>query len=211
MATVRTAFRIHTFRRIDADDCFLLLAVLTLSGSVAIIHMLYPLILIQNEVTLGQVEQGPDFATQMLVASKLESAATTLTWATIYAVKFSYLLFFRNLLSRTQRMMWWWWTVLAIVIGSTIAASVSGWLICPHYTPDFFREQDSCLLYRVLIRRIEICPLSDITAREHVWLITTTVADIVGDTFSKRLSLTSILHWLTWSSNIHSSYDPLEC
>ena len=140
MATARTTFRVYTFRRIDADDCFLLLAVLTLSGSVTIIHTLYPLILIQNEVTVGELAPGPEFPAQMLMAAKLESAATTLTWATIHAVKFSYLLFFRNLLSRTQRMMWWWWTVLAIVIGCAIAASISGWLICPHYTPDFFRE-----------------------------------------------------------------------
>lgn len=90
------------------DDCFLILAASCLTGAVTLIQILWPLALKQNQTSLGQYIPGPGFSENMVLAKKLESASSNLTWFCIYAVKYSYLFFFRKLLQRQKKFMLWW-------------------------------------------------------------------------------------------------------
>ena len=137
MALARTTFRVYEFRRIDADDCFLILAMFCLTGTVALIHFVHPYALAQNEVSLGQIRPGADFASIMLQAKRLEEASSVLTWVTIYAVKFSYLMFFRKLLQRAKNMMVWWWIVTVVVSICGLVGIAFDWTICPNFTINF--------------------------------------------------------------------------
>lgn len=133
MAIARTGFRIYTIRRIDADDCFLMLAVLSLTGSTVMGHFIYPTLLTENQVALGQLIPGPGVGVDILTLMKLENASLSLTWVAIYSVKYSYLLFFRNLLQRVRKMMIWWWICFGIVTICGILGFSFHWTICPRY------------------------------------------------------------------------------
>ena len=140
MALARTIFRFYTFRRLDADDAFLILAILTMTAAVALTHILLPVAFIQNEATLGLIQPGPDFPKQMFMQKNLETAASAMVWVTIYAVKFSYMFFFKKLVRRVRKLQIWWWYVLGVLIPVSLAGSIFDFIICPVFTQDFLSK-----------------------------------------------------------------------
>ncbi|KAI4152274.1 MAG: hypothetical protein LQ340_003003 [Diploschistes diacapsis] len=88
MAFARTGFRFYTFRRVNIDDAFLMLAILATTAAIVLSHFLVPLAFFQNETSLGQLKPGSDFVGKMLMAKNLEEATSVMVWSTIYAVKY---------------------------------------------------------------------------------------------------------------------------
>lgn len=140
MAITRTAFRVYAFRRLDADDYFLIIAILTLSAAVGLTAFIIPLAMLQNQVSLGQFTPGPSFPYQMLMAKKLEEASTITVWICIYSLKFSYMFLFKKLVDRVRHVRRWWWIVFALLVPSALVGSAFDWTICPNYTIDFLGE-----------------------------------------------------------------------
>ena len=138
MALARTGLRVHTFRRLDVDDGFLIFSVLTLTAATVLVHFNIPLLFLQNYASLGQIIPGPDFPAEMLMAKKLETASTVMIWVSIYGVKYCYMFFFKKLVSRVRKVQLWWWLVMGLLVPMSLIASAFDFTICPNETLDFF-------------------------------------------------------------------------
>jgi len=69
-----------------------------------------------------------------IVAAKLENAVTTVWFFLLFAVKLSYLCFFRRLICRVQSLNRWWWCAVAFTIPAGLACIAAAWLTCPYFT-----------------------------------------------------------------------------
>ena len=98
------------------------------------------LVYLQIYVGLGWEKPGPDFFTEMLEFEKRIQVASALTWSSLYAVKFSFLFFFRNLIQRLKPLEVWWWVVLACVIVCGAASIPLAFIICSNFTEGYMRE-----------------------------------------------------------------------
>ena len=131
----------YTFRRIDLDDGFLIFAIFTMTAAFTLGHFLLPIAFIQNDLGLGRLSPAdiPDFSEQMFLEKNVETAASAMVWVTIYAVKYSYMFFFKKLVSRVRRLQIWWWCVMGILIPVSLIGSLFDFSICPVFTPNFLR------------------------------------------------------------------------
>ena len=121
-----------------------MLAVVFFTASCGTTEAARDLDFIQMEVNSGAALPTPDFPNQMLLYNKLDTAESILQWSTIFAVKFSYMLFFRPLISRVRFLEIWWWCVMAVLIPAAIAAVAMSIYVCPYYDMSFLGNQISC-------------------------------------------------------------------
>ena len=141
MAVARTGFRIYTFRRIEADDGFLVFAVWTLTAAFTIVHFVLPLEFSENATSLGVIKPGPDFPMTEFKAKNLQTASSAMVWATVYAVKYSYMFFFKRLVRRVKKIEIWWWIVFGILVPISLAGCLFDFTICPVFGEDFIGEK----------------------------------------------------------------------
>jgi hypothetical protein len=125
---------VYRFRTFSLDDGFLVLAVLFMVASTAIFHVSRGFTYTQINVSLGYVPPPADFAWQMKMFAIYDVAGTTLVWAAIYSVKFSFVFFFSNLIDRVRGMKILWWTVIGILCCAAPASMFLGNYICSEYT-----------------------------------------------------------------------------
>ena len=132
--------RIRTSHRLGLDDAFLIAAVVLFAGSVGLTQRARDLDFIQMDVNTGVAFPSPTFPEDMLLYNKLDTAESMLQWSAIYAVKFSYLLFFRPLISRVKFLETWWWCVMGIVIPSALACVFMSLWVCPYFDFSFLGQ-----------------------------------------------------------------------
>ena len=139
MALLRTGFRVYTFRRFDLDDGFLVFAVITMTAAMALSHFLLPIAFIQNDLGLHRLSPAdiPNFSGKMFLEKNLETAASAMIWITIYAVKYSYMFFFKKLVRCVRGLQIWWWCVMGMLVPISLIGSLFDFSICPVFTPDF--------------------------------------------------------------------------
>jgi len=138
LATIsRLAIRFRYQNRLFADDFVLLLGCSALIAAFTLtnvmfedVHFNMSLILGPGEVVM-QESASVDFVNGILRYQQLSISTETMCWVTIFAVKISYLLFFRHLLDRLRSHLTYWRVTLGIVIISGIFC-VCGFIIaCP--------------------------------------------------------------------------------
>lgn len=88
------------------------------------------------------------------------STAEILAWITIFAVKFSFLFYFRPLVDRLPRLTLLWRVALAFCIPVAITSMCSTWIVCPYVgsqilshcvtDPGFLRRERIVLYYSVI-------------------------------------------------------------
>lgn len=124
-------------KRLFVDDGFLLLALILLITSMALyFSFMDSLYMIEAIIFQGQIPSELSFAAIEQTVSRahvLETTALELSWTSIFAVKFSFLFFFKTLVSRIRPMTILW----RIVVGVTAVAWVAGCLCvvmeCPYF------------------------------------------------------------------------------
>ncbi|MCJ1310453.1 hypothetical protein MMC25_004117 [Agyrium rufum] len=165
LALGRFVVRVRTFNRLLVDDLILLFACLTLIASTSLTY-----IDLVNDI----YEQ--DTLDQVFENEKLQAIDTVLFWATIFAVKFSFLAFFRGLINRMSDLTKWWWCVLLITIPSAGICMCVNFIACPYIGPG-------------------ILNCSDVTFfdKQLALLKATTVLDIATDVFI--ISIPVVLLW----------------
>ena len=92
-----------------------------------------PYIYLQQNVQSGAQAPPADLIQQLLKSVKIQDAAVVLLSVTIFAVKLSFLAFFRSLIRRLRKLEIWWWCVLAVVIPSSIVLVCSNFITCPYF------------------------------------------------------------------------------
>jgi hypothetical protein len=132
VAIGRITIRVHRFRRFYTDDYFLLLALAALIGSNALFFAAVPELYLFASAFLGQVLLYKSLFQAAADTSVLACAAEILSWITIFAVKVSFLFYFRNLIERVHRLTVWWRIVLSICIPVAIISICSTFIVCPY-------------------------------------------------------------------------------
>ncbi|MCJ1472331.1 hypothetical protein MMC13_000978 [Lambiella insularis] len=164
-ALARTTLRLRQNHTLYTDDYFLLYAVVALCVCAGVAFSIKDLIYLQIYVGLGWEKPAPDFFQQMLEFEKRIQVASALTWSALYAVKLSFLFFFRNLIRRVRALEVWWWVVLACVIVGGAASIPLSFIICSNFSEAY----------------MQFCPIEYQLSHEKIYLDTTTALDIFTD------------------------------
>ncbi len=136
-ASVRVGFRIKFHRRLFADDAFLIFACLTLTALFATALYYTPTTFLVSDVLNSQSQEGPtmslasvDIGAVISSFRKDQFLRGSLAWITVFAVKFSFLSFFRPLTERLPRLLQHWRIVVAVNVLGFLYCVASGFLGC---------------------------------------------------------------------------------
>ncbi len=127
--------RLHQHRRLFVDDGFLLFACACLCAETALLHRLLPVLYLYEGLNLSPLTTpfGPQDIEDLIWYQKMVNSFIVLSWVTIFAVKLSFLFFFRNLIRRLSGMNTYWKIVLTtslLVCGFNICEV---FIACPHF------------------------------------------------------------------------------
>ena len=136
-ALLRIAIRIKFHRRLFADDAFLIFACLTLTALLATVLYYTPNIFFVESTLNGQMQKGStvasagvDLRAVILEFQKAQLLRGSLAWLTIFAVKFSFLTFFRQLTDRLPTFFLYWRVVVFINVLAFLYCIGSGLFGC---------------------------------------------------------------------------------
>lgn len=135
-ATARFILQIKVHRRLHVDDYFLLLACIcvtagTVLGYINVGNLYWSEDLSLNPTRLmSLLTSENDFINRVNAYERLYYTYPALLWTAIFAVKFAYLTFFRQLVARLRPLILYWRVVLATTIISFPVCVVSIYLGC---------------------------------------------------------------------------------
>lgn len=140
LATIGRLFiRFRFQNRLFADDYVLLFGCSSLIAAFTLTNVMFEDIYFDMSLILGpldlvlQESASAGFEDRILKYQQVSFSSEVLCWVTIFAVKMSFLLFFRQLLDRlTDLSKFWKWTV-GFVIVSGIFCICSIFISCPHF------------------------------------------------------------------------------
>jgi hypothetical protein len=121
----------------DTDDYFLLLALVALISSNALFFAAVPELYLFASASLGQIPPHKNFFQAAADTALLACAGEILSWIIIFAVKISFLFYFRTLIERMYRLTIWWRIILAICIPVAIVSMCSTFIVCPYVGSEF--------------------------------------------------------------------------
>lgn len=135
----RVLIRLRYQNRLFADDYFLLFGCSALIAAFTLTNVMFEDIYFDMGLILGPIElvvkesTSVDFKNRILHYQQLSFSAEVLCWVTIFAVKMSYLLFFRHLVDRTKAHLTYWTVTVCIVVVSGLFCICSIFISCPHF------------------------------------------------------------------------------
>lgn len=136
-ASARTAIRIKFHRRLFADDAFLFIACLALTALFATVLYYTSTTYTATAILSGQLREGStvspasvDLGAVVSGYRKVQYLRASLAWLTIFAVKFSFLCFFRPLTDRLPRLLLYWRVVVATNILAFVYCVACNFLGC---------------------------------------------------------------------------------
>lgn len=140
LATIgRLAIRFSYQNRLFADDYVLLFGCSSLIASFTLTIVMFEDIYFDMGLIMGPLElvlqesTSGDFENRILRFQQLSFSTNVLCWVTIFAVKMSFLLFFRQLLGRVKAVLTYWTVTGGIVIVSGLYCICSIFIACPHF------------------------------------------------------------------------------
>ena len=140
LATVgRLTLRFRFQKRLFADDYVLLFGCSWLIAAFTLTNIMFEDIYFYMSLILGPVDlelqesMSADFGDRILKYRQLSLSTYIICWVIIFAVKMSYLLFFRQLLDRLPSLLNFWKGTLGFVIVSGVFCICSIIISCPHF------------------------------------------------------------------------------
>lgn len=140
LATIgRLVIRFHYQNRLFADDYVLLFGCSSLVAAFTLVNVMFEDIYFEMSLILGPVElvlqesASGDFANHILTFQQLASFSGVMCWVIVFAVKMSFLLFFRQLVNRLRALLTYWAVTVGIVVVSGIFCICSFFIGCPHF------------------------------------------------------------------------------
>lgn len=115
---LRAVIRLKVFRRFFADDAFVLVSWLLFLANVILYQNMLDGIYLAIDVYSGQIAPPPDVLEKVLVFLHKELAVNLLFLTSLWAIKASFLVFFRRLVYQIRPLMILWW----VVVFSTVAS-----------------------------------------------------------------------------------------
>ena len=135
---MRTALRIHFQRRLFLDDAFLLLACATLTAAIPVLYgTIGPLYFLLEHASGGPSATSPSQSAGTNLNAEvhryklLHITYEALVWTAIFAVKFSFLSFFRHIVDRIPSLMLHWKVVGVVNIVACAFCVCFSFITCP--------------------------------------------------------------------------------
>ena len=139
-ASVRIATRIKYHRKLFVDDAFLIFACLALTTLFASVLYYTPATYLAAAILDGQSYQGSSASPTSVPLGALISTYRkaqllrgSFAWLTIFAVKFSFLSFFRTLTVRLPRLFLYWKSIVVVTVFSCVFSVVCGFIGCADF------------------------------------------------------------------------------
>lgn len=142
MAAARMMIRYHFQKKLHSDDFVLMFACLTFLASQVLLYILK----VDNVHRFGAVffEPSPQTTASIYEDHKapyrslsqvqhMEYSIGILTWTSIFAVKICFLLFFHQMILRTQRLLLAWRVIFGITIIFWVLCSCGFFISCPRF------------------------------------------------------------------------------
>ena len=121
---LRTAIRLHVFRRLYADDACVYFAVIVLLSTGVLTTLIVPIMFEFEYIVRGQKGVTAGFVQRVNYFLRLQFAIIVLFWTSIWAVKFSFLIWYRKLLAVPSDRLVLWWGVFTF----TFLAYIGCWI-----------------------------------------------------------------------------------
>ena len=138
-AIVRTGIRIKWRRRVSLDDASLAVACLALTAATTTLYKELGVLYLAEDIVQDYVTGNmADLPADVNVAATIPRYQRTfylhgtLCWIAVFSVKFTFLLFFRQLLNRLPRFLLYW---KVVVVANVVALSYCicyAFFLCPH-------------------------------------------------------------------------------
>ena len=184
--------KFRKFHRLFVDDFFFINAAVLLIVGTVTVSLILPYNQTEVNVRAG-IEAPPPNLTHILdLDAKLQDASSFILNTSIFAVKFSFLFFFRLLLQRTGKLQVWWWFVFIITIPCAVICMCTGFMVCPAFGARILGEKSHvdflCYVINSLLYQIAVCVSDTALKRQITVLYTVVVLDILTDLFCKRIT-----------------------
>jgi hypothetical protein len=134
-AVARIAVQINNRRRLYLSDAFLIFACACLCTATGLLYALFDDLYLDEELYINplSVALPPDFFDKVIYSLKLLFSVQTVLWAVVFSVKFSFLSFFRPLVSRLERLTTWWTVVVVFNFLAFVFCAADAFIICPQF------------------------------------------------------------------------------
>ena len=134
--TARIIIRVYQYHRLLLDDYFLLFACVLLCAGTGVLYHLLPMLYFYERLNLNptSVSMGSYTMEDLFWYQKMVYSYVVLSWASIFAVKFSFLFFFRTLIQRVSGGLFIYWkVVLVTTIITGCFNTYEVFISCPHF------------------------------------------------------------------------------
>ena len=185
----RTFVRTYYLRKVSLDDYPFYIAVASLIASLSLI-----LVFANSQYLFSRVAAGvtpPSRLAQGAGANIVFYAiiGEMLCWLTIFAVKFSFLLYFRALIRRLPRVELWWWITLAILVPVAATATFGVFIVCAPERSSLpgshVASYGTGRALSLTATMVKCTPSSNLVQQLNQFLCYIVVADIVTDAMRK--------------------------
>ena len=140
IAGYRTYFRIRHFKKLFLDDYILFYVVAALITGNALAFWFKQALYFNTSVSVGLYPPPTWLKTRFTEVAHFwltfNHLITIILYSAIFAVKLSYLVFFRKLIGRVGSVQAYWWTCLAILVPAGITAMFFPFFTCAATTPE---------------------------------------------------------------------------
>lgn len=142
IAIARTAIRLRYQRRLFVDDAILLVAIVCLCAAMTLLLVFAPsLYAVEAFITGSSAMISPEELVEIEVQLerpfvkflKLSDTYYVMTWTSIFAVKFSFLFFFRVLIRRVRAVTLYWQIVSVVTVLVWVYCIAGAFIICPYF------------------------------------------------------------------------------
>ena len=136
-AVARVGYRIQVCLSLYLDDCIVLAGAMCLCAATRLVYRNCNNYFLGGTIQLDPflfLKVSPDRTNELLKSSNTYlHAFFALIWTTIFAVKLSFLAFFKKLTERVTKIQNYYWIVVVITLISWIFLVVEPLILCPHF------------------------------------------------------------------------------
>ena len=141
----RLGFRIHTRRSLYLDDYVVLIGALCLSVSTGLAYKNCEFLFVTDAIQRNPSLLSKANADQIQILSEIRYSALyvslAFSWTTIFAVKISFLIFFKKLINRVTKIHAYYWSVAFITLLSWLFMVFEPFVLCQNPNQNVGRIQ----------------------------------------------------------------------
>lgn len=156
---VRLAIRIFTRSKLCLDDYLLLFGLACLGAATYLIYSFSRMIFLSDAIRLDP-SFSPTFSevTQLSGSRKIIYSFLATIWTTTFAVKLSFLVFFKKLIERVSKQInIYYWVIVVFTVVSWMFIVGEPFILCPYFGIKTREPLFSCSRYHGS-KRVDVCP-----------------------------------------------------